>query len=157
MQHKKLSVLLVIAGVLAGIGGAFMFFIWAPSVGNEMRSDYPELAWLFWPALGVLWSFINPLLQTLVYALVFPHILGNRVDNYIVYLVCGIGQPLFYNTAPAPECICIIYTRLKGFKGFVKLRIKLYLSFAQLCNFVYKAFRIGDNYRVGYSFYVKSL
>ena len=55
MQHKKLSVLLVIAGVLAGIGGAFMFFIWAPSVGNEMRSDYPELAWLFWPALGVLW------------------------------------------------------------------------------------------------------
>ncbi len=55
MKHKKLSVLLIIAGILAGIGGAFVFFIWTPSVGNEMRETYPELAWLFWPALGVLW------------------------------------------------------------------------------------------------------
>ncbi|MBO4378581.1 MAG: DUF2975 domain-containing protein [Clostridia bacterium] len=55
MNHKKLSILLVLAGILAGIGGVFLFFIWAPAVGNDMRTSYPEMAWLFWPALGVLW------------------------------------------------------------------------------------------------------
>ena len=31
--------------------------------------------------LGVLWSFINPLLMTLVYAIVFPFILRNGPDH----------------------------------------------------------------------------
>ena len=38
-------------------------------------------------ALGVLWSFVNPLLQVLVYAIVFPYLLRNTGDNYLIYLV----------------------------------------------------------------------
>ena len=40
--------------------------------------------------LGVIWSFINPLLQIAVYALVFQVILKSNIENYAVYLCCGL-------------------------------------------------------------------
>ena len=40
--------------------------------------------------LGVLWSFINPLLQVLVYAIVFPYIMRVQTPHYLVFLICGI-------------------------------------------------------------------
>ena len=48
--------------------------------------------------LGVLWSFLNPLLQIAVYALVFQVILKSNIENYTVYLCCGlIPWQYFYN------------------------------------------------------------
>ena len=40
--------------------------------------------------LGILWSFINPLLQITVYAFVFQIILRSNIENYAVYLCCGL-------------------------------------------------------------------
>lgn len=40
--------------------------------------------------LGILWSFINPLMQIMVYALVFQVILKSDIPNYTVYLCCGL-------------------------------------------------------------------
>lgn len=40
--------------------------------------------------LGVLWSFINPLLQIAVYAIIFPLIMRNNIPNYTVFMVCGL-------------------------------------------------------------------
>ena len=41
--------------------------------------------------LGVLWSFVNPLLMTLVYAIVFPFLMrGSGYEHYTTYLVIGI-------------------------------------------------------------------
>jgi len=42
--------------------------------------------------LGVLWSFINPLLQILVYALIFPLVMknGGSYKDYTVFMVCGL-------------------------------------------------------------------
>lgn len=40
--------------------------------------------------LGVLWSFINPLLQIAVYAIIFPLIMKNNIPNYTVFMVCGL-------------------------------------------------------------------
>lgn len=40
--------------------------------------------------LGVLWSFINPLLQITVYAIIFPLIMRNNIPNYTVFMVCGL-------------------------------------------------------------------
>lgn len=40
--------------------------------------------------LGVLWSFVSPLLQIAVYALVFQVILKSDIENYTVYLCCGL-------------------------------------------------------------------
>ena len=39
--------------------------------------------------LGVLWSFLNPLLSVLVYAIVFPYIMRIKVENYLIYLITG--------------------------------------------------------------------
>ena len=46
------------------------------NVKKEIRGKYKN------SFLGVLWSFLNPLLQIAVYALVFPFILKNTQDNY---------------------------------------------------------------------------
>jgi hypothetical protein len=40
--------------------------------------------------LGVMWSFVNPLLATLVYAIVFPLILRNTEPHYVTFIVIGI-------------------------------------------------------------------
>ena len=40
--------------------------------------------------LGVLWSFINPLLTVVVYAIVFPYILRVKQENYLIFLIIGI-------------------------------------------------------------------
>ena len=40
--------------------------------------------------LGVLWSFLNPLLQIGVYTIVFQVILKSNIENYAVYLCCGL-------------------------------------------------------------------
>ena len=48
--------------------------------------------------LGVLWSFINPLLQVLVYAIVFPYIMRVKTDNYLIFLICGIIPWTWFTT-----------------------------------------------------------
>ena len=48
--------------------------------------------------LGLLWSFINPLLQIAVYAIIFPLILRNNVDNYTLFMVCGLIPWNFFST-----------------------------------------------------------
>ncbi|MBQ9197658.1 MAG: ABC transporter permease [Clostridia bacterium] len=40
--------------------------------------------------LGILWSFLNPMLMTLVYHLVFSTIFRSTIDNFIIYLMSGI-------------------------------------------------------------------
>ena len=40
--------------------------------------------------LGVLWSFVNPLLQIAVYAIVFPLIMRSNIEHYTVFMVCGL-------------------------------------------------------------------
>ena len=48
------------------------------NVQKEIRGKYKG------SFLGVLWSFLNPLLMVLVYALVFPYIMRTNVANYLV-------------------------------------------------------------------------
>ena len=48
--------------------------------------------------LGVLWSFLNPLLQIAVYAFVFQVILKSNIENYAVYLCCGLVPWQFFSS-----------------------------------------------------------
>jgi len=48
--------------------------------------------------LGVLWSFVNPLLTTLVYAIVFPIILKNSEPHYVTFIVIGILPWTYFTT-----------------------------------------------------------
>ena len=62
------------------------------SVKKEFRGKYKK------SFLGVLWSFINPLLQLLVYALVFPFILRIQEDNYVMFLFSALIPWNFFAT-----------------------------------------------------------
>lgn len=48
--------------------------------------------------LGMLWSFLNPLLQVFVYYLVCPYLFGNVVDHYLIYLITGLIPWTFFLT-----------------------------------------------------------
>lgn len=62
------------------------------NIKKEIRGKYKG------SFLGVLWSFVNPLLQVLVYALVFPYLMDMRggTDHYLIYLVVGIIPWTFF-------------------------------------------------------------
>lgn len=63
------------------------------SVKKEVRGKYKN------SFLGVLWSFLNPLLQIMVYAIVFPLILQNKQENYVIFLCCGLIPWTFFASA----------------------------------------------------------
>ena len=46
------------------------------SIQKEFRGKYKK------SFLGILWSFINPLLQLLVYTLVFSFIMKSNIENF---------------------------------------------------------------------------
>ena len=54
------------------------------NVKKEIRGKYKG------SFLGVLWSFVNPLLMTLVFAIVLPFLLRSTTPHYVTYLVIGI-------------------------------------------------------------------
>ena len=62
------------------------------NVKKDIRGKYKG------SVLGVLWSFLNPLLMVLVYAIVFPYIMRIETDNYLQYLICGVIPWNFFTT-----------------------------------------------------------
>ena len=58
--------------------------------------------------LGVLWSFVNPLLMAIVYAIVFPFILKNSQDNYVTFIVIAILPWNWFTTVISQGTFCII-------------------------------------------------
>ncbi|MDY3991079.1 MAG: ABC transporter permease [Lachnospiraceae bacterium] len=100
------------------------------NVKKDIRGRYKA------SVLGVLWSFINPLLQVLVYAIVFPYLMKGSADHYVVYLVTGIIPWTFFQTVVNQSTTCI-----KSNSGIIKKvyfpRIILPLSafFSGLINF----------------------
>lgn len=62
------------------------------NVKKEIRGKYKN------SFLGVLWSFLNPLLQIIVYALVFQVILKNPKENYAIFICCGLIPWTFFSS-----------------------------------------------------------
>lgn len=60
------------------------------NVKKEIRGKYKN------SFLGVLWSFLNPLLQIIVYAIVFQMILKNPKENYAIFICCGLIPWTFF-------------------------------------------------------------
>ena len=71
------------------------------NVQKEIRGKYKG------SFLGVLWSFLNPLLMVLVYAIVFPYIMRTNIDNYLVYLITGVIPWNFFTTCITTGCNCV--------------------------------------------------
>lgn len=55
MEHRKVGRLLMLAGVIAVLGGGYLFFVDAPMAALRYRELMPEYAYLFIPALVFLW------------------------------------------------------------------------------------------------------
>lgn len=63
------------------------------NIKKEVRGKYKN------SFLGVLWSFLNPLLQIVVYAVVFQLILKNPQENYAIFICCGLIPWTFFSSA----------------------------------------------------------
>ena len=63
------------------------------NIKKEIRGKYKG-SWL-----GVLWTFLNPLLMLAVYAFVFPYILRVNVDNYTIFMIVALIPWNFFTTA----------------------------------------------------------
>lgn len=72
------------------------------NVKKEIRGKYKG------SFLGVLWSFINPLLTVLVYAIVFPYILRVKQENYLIFLIVAIIPWSFFTTVISQGTTTII-------------------------------------------------
>lgn len=79
------------------------------NIKKEIRGKYKG------SFLGVLWSFVNPLLMTLVYAIVFPFILRSGPDHYVTYIVLGILPWNFFTTVISQGTFTIL-----GNAGIIK-------------------------------------
>ena len=72
------------------------------SIKKEVRSKYKN------SFLGVIWSFLYPLLQIIVYAIIFSLILKNKQENYAIFLCCGLIPWTFFSTAVNKSAFSII-------------------------------------------------
>ncbi len=72
------------------------------NVKKEIRGKYKN------SFLGVLWSFLNPLLQIIVYAVVFQVILKNPQENYAIFLCCGLIPWTFFSSTVTRSAFTMI-------------------------------------------------
>lgn len=72
------------------------------NVKKEIRGRYKH------SFLGVLWSFLNPLLQLAVYAFIFPLILKNNQPNYVVFLCVALIPWTFFTMTITQSAACMI-------------------------------------------------
>lgn len=59
-------------------------------------------------ALGFLWTFINPLLQLLVYTMVFSVIMRSGIKDYYMFLFVALVPWIFFSTSLTGGASCII-------------------------------------------------
>lgn len=71
------------------------------NVKKEIRGKYKG------SVLGVLWSFLNPLLMVAVYAIVFPYLMRSTQEHYLIFLITGIIPWIFFTTVVTSGCNCV--------------------------------------------------
>ena len=53
-------------------------------VRKDLRGKYKK------SILGILWSFINPLLQVAIYVIILPFVMKTNESNFLIFVLCGI-------------------------------------------------------------------
>ena len=72
------------------------------NIKKEIRGKYKG-SWL-----GIVWTFLNPLLQLLVYSFVFPFILRVNVEHYTIFMIVALMPWNFFTVAVQQGCGCIV-------------------------------------------------
>lgn len=71
-------------------------------VKRELRGRYQK------SVLGMLWTFLNPFFQIVIYTLVFTFIFPSNIENYYIYLMTGIIPWNFFTEALGQGAGCIV-------------------------------------------------
>ena len=72
------------------------------NVKKEIRGRYKN------SILGVFWTFLNPLLQILVYATIFPLILKNAQEYYVIFVCVGLIPWTYFTTSVSQSTFTVI-------------------------------------------------
>ena len=72
------------------------------TVKKEIRGKYKQ------SVLGVLWTFLNPLLQLAVYAFIFPLILKTTQPYYVIFVCVGLIPWTFFTATISQSTWTII-------------------------------------------------
>ncbi len=59
--------------------------------------------------LGFLWTFVNPLLQLLVYSVIFPYVMRFSQENYAMFLFVALIPWNFFTSTMQGGCGLIVY------------------------------------------------
>ena len=70
-------------------------------INRELKGRYKG------SVLGVLWSFLNPLLQLLVYTVVFSFIMRNGIEDYYLFLIVALIPWIFLSSSVIMGAPCI--------------------------------------------------
>jgi ABC-type polysaccharide/polyol phosphate export permease len=76
------------------------------SVARDLRKKYKR------SYLGYLWSMLNPLLMMIILAIVFSNIMRGHIENYAVFLFCGM-IPWAYFDGTVQACLGTIRQHAK--------------------------------------------
>ena len=74
----------------------------ASLIKRELRGKYKA------SVLGFLWSFLNPLLQMLVYIIVFSYILKSGIDNFSIFLFVSLMPWNFFSASVTSGSTCVV-------------------------------------------------
>lgn len=101
------------------------------NIKKEIRGKYKG-SWL-----GILWTFLNPLLMLAVYAFVFPYILRVDVDNYTIFMIVALIPWNFFTTAVQNGTGCVVINgHILKKVYFPREIIPISITTSQLVNFL---------------------
>lgn len=88
--------------------------------------------------LGFLWTFINPLMQLAIYALIFPFLMRVEEKNYAMFLFVALLPWLFFSTSLQTSTDCIVenYNLVKKIY-FPRQVLPLSIATGGLVNYIY--------------------
>ena len=101
------------------------------NIKKEIRGKYKG-SWL-----GVMWTFLNPLLMLAVYAFVFPYILRVNVENYTIFMIVALIPWNFFTTAIQSGTGCVVANgNILKKVYFPREIIPISITTSQLVNFL---------------------
>lgn len=101
------------------------------NIKKEIRGKYKG-SWL-----GVIWTFLNPLLMLAVYSFVFPYILRVDVDNYTIFMIVALIPWNFFTTAIQTSTGCVVANgNILKKVYFPREIIPISITTSQLINFL---------------------
>ena len=74
-------------------------------VKKDLRARYKG------SALGFLWNFLNPLLQLVVYSIVFSTIFRNNIEKFYLYLFIGLLPWMFFSSSLTVGSVSVISSK----------------------------------------------